>query len=317
MSFTLRKGFYIIIFCFVILTCTSGAQVRRPAAKPAAKPATGTAAATITPQRKKAQDDFLSVIERFLFDKNVPVAREGFVRVLQIDPTYPHPRFNLGVLAEAENNRKDAIKWFTEYLKFDQTSRYAIAARSKIARLQLAADPIAARRQQYDDYWIRARRLINAGLLREAVAEFAQAVKLDDRRWEAYALTSVVLTQEGLIAEAKQFEDNARQRTPPARKQALEAVLRNNNQERLYRNLSQTGLKDFRAKKYIRAAEAFSRAWSLFPQRSEPAFAAAVAFTAGKDLVEAAIILNRLKTNPDRVIAQKAERMLQALTTKK
>ena len=308
-----------IVLCFFLCLLSgavaSHAQVRRPAVKPT-KPATESAATAITPQRKKAQDEFLSVIERFLSDKNVAIAREGFSRVIQIDPTYPQPRFNLGVLAEAENNRVEAIKWFTEYLEFDRSSRYAVAARAKIARLQLAANPVAAKRQQYDDYLIRARRLINAGLLREAVAEFAQAVKLDDSRWEAYALTSVVLTQEGLMAEAKQFEDKARQRTPALKKQALEAVLRNNNQEREYRTLSQTGLKDFRAKNYIRAAEEFSRAWSLFPQRSEPAFAAAVAFTAGKDLVEAAIILNRLKTNPDATVAQKAERMLQALTKK-
>lgn len=251
----------------------------------------------------------------FITDKNISSAREGFQRVLKIDPTYPQPRFNLGVLAEAEDNRDETLKWFTEYLKLDQTSRYAKAARTKLARLQLASG--AHKEQGYDDILARARALTKAGLLKEAIAEFDQAARLDDTRWEAYALTSAILSREGLLSEAKEFEEKARQRTPPDKKQALEAVLRSNAQERQYREYSQTALKAFRAKDYSKAAEDFSRAWQLFPGRTQPAFAAAVAFAAGKDYVEAAIILNRLKTNSDPKIAKKAERMLQSLTAKK
>ncbi len=140
---------------------------------------------------------------------------------------------------------------------------------------------------------------------------------MDDSRWEAYAMTAVLLTQQGILPEAKQFEEKARQRAPVGKKAALEAMLRNNAQERQYREYSQRAVKVFRAKDYIKATEDFSRAWRLFPQRSESAFASAVAFTAGKDYVEAAMILNRLKTNPDPEVAKKAGRMLDALKAKK
>lgn len=256
---------------------------------------------------------------QFITDKKIATAKEGFLRVLKIDPTFPQPRFNLGVLAEAEGKREEARRWFEEYLKLDHTSRYAEVTRAKIARLQAAngTDGQPNKDQQYDDYLARARRLISAGLLKEASAEFDQAATLDDSRWEAYAMTAVLLTQQGLLSEAKEFEEKARRRTSVDKKAALEAMLQNSAQERQYREYAQTAVKAFRVKEYSKAAEAFSRAWRLFPQRSEAAFAAAAAFIAAKDYVEAAIILNRLKTSPETAVAQKAEKMLQSLTSKR
>ncbi len=316
-------GFSLLLWPVGPTVQPSMSQVNRSAPKPSGRkssPSRENASTKSTfAQRKEAQEEFLITLAQFLEGKNVPAAKAGFLRVIKIDPTYPQPRFNLAVLAESEANKEEAIKWFNEYLSLDSRSSYAKDARARLARLRLtsATGDEERKRQQYNDYIARARRLIKAGFLKEAIAEFDQAAKLDDTRWEAYAMTAVLLTHQGLLPDAKEFEERARQRTPSDKKPALEAMLRNNAQERQYREYSQSALKAFRSKNYIRAAEDFSRAWQLFPQRSESAFAAAVAFTAGKDYVETTLILNRLKTNPDPEVARKAERMLQALTARK
>ncbi len=152
---------------------SSGKDIRSPT------PANKAKQTEQTPERKRAQEEFLIVMAQFLTDKKISTAKEGFLRVLKIDPTFPQPRFNLGVLTEAEGDREEARKWFDEYLKLDFNSSYAKAAKAKLARLRVASATHAQsnRSAQYGDYLARARRLISAGFLKEAIAEFDQAAR--------------------------------------------------------------------------------------------------------------------------------------------
>lgn len=306
-----RCAVILLFFCFVAVS--TGAQGKAAPRKAPSKTTPGT---PDTSKRREAETEMLIAPVRFAGDRDIVAARKGFLKSIETDPTFPQPRYNLGVMAETENKKGEAIKWFTEYLTFDQKSRYAVAAKLKIARLQLPPDEKRDKTTKYNILISRANGFMRAGFLKEAVAELYAASAIDDQRWEAYAFTSVILSQEGKFTNAEKFHAEAKKRVPPDKQSVLAAIVSSSTRDKRYAELATRATGLYKQKKFLPAAEAYLQAWQTMPQRSEAGFAAVVAYTAAKEFVEAALILNRLKTNPDKTVAEKANRMLTTLTAK-
>jgi tetratricopeptide (TPR) repeat protein len=262
-------------------------------------------------QRKKAREVFLLTSAQFLEDKDRSRAREGYLQAIRIDPTYPQPRYNLGVLAEADEDWTEAAKWFTEYLRLDNLSSYATKARAELGRVGRAQEqdstPGGRRRRQYDEAVYRGRVLLRSGRPKEAVAEASAAAKIDDARWEAYALTADALSSQGLYVEAATFIQQAIERAPAAKRVGLQRVLDNYPKERQYRALGRAGAQALKARKYREAAADFISAWRLFPSRDEYGIAATVAYAIVGDKARAEALLTMLEQDPSPTTAQKVK----------
>jgi uncharacterized membrane protein len=67
---------------------------------------------------------------------------------------------------------------------------------------------------------------LKEGKLKEAYTGALEAAKVDPSRFEAYALAALVLSEQGITAEAKAFLDKAVARAPADKKKRLEEITR-------------------------------------------------------------------------------------------
>jgi Flp pilus assembly protein TadD len=157
-------------------------------------------------------------------------ARRGFLKAVSLDPSYALPYYNLGVLAEADEDWDSAIKYFEQFRKLDGTSDLSAKARQKLPSLEQArmadSTPEGKRKRQYEQLIIQGKALANLGLLKEVMSVAAEAIKIDGARWEAYALAGALLTRQGLCAEARSLMTQASALAPGGVKHKLAALLR-------------------------------------------------------------------------------------------
>ena len=143
----------------------------------------------------------------------------GFTQVVQVDPTYAPAWFNLGVLGEAAGRWTDARSYFQRYLVLAPKGPYAQRAQRELTIIaQRIAHPIPTKQQQCDAIIGRAQALAGGKFYKEAIDEAGQAQSLDDSRWEAYALVSVIMYKQHKDIDGKKFRDLALAHLPPDKK---------------------------------------------------------------------------------------------------
>lgn len=175
--------------------------------------------AMLSPERARASKTMLAAERALFVNKDPTAARAEFMAALQQDSTFAAPRFNLGVLAEAEEQWSDAAKWFAEYLRHDSTSASASKARGELTvsrrRAAESQSPDVKRESDYDRHIELARRLLAAAMFDDARAEAARAHALKATGWEAYALASAAIAPSGRSAQALALLDSAIALAPP------------------------------------------------------------------------------------------------------
>jgi Flp pilus assembly protein TadD len=270
--------------------------------------------------QQKARELFMLTSAQFIAAKDRVKAREGYTEAIKLYPPYPQPRYNLAVLAEADENWDEAIKWFTDFLRFDAKSAYAVKARNEIVRLNKIkiqdSTPDGKKRRQYDEAIVTARGLANMGLSKEAIAEAAQAVKIDGKRWEAYALTANILANQKQDVDAAIFFQEAIEWAPSGKKDELQRALANIPKERRYRNLGRAGAEALKAGKYREAGNDFLTAWGIFPNRDEYGLDAAVAFAIAGDNDKAEALLTMLEQGASPATAKKIKEIRARISKK-
>lgn len=157
-------------------------------------------------------------------------ARRGFLKAVTQDAAYPLPYYNLGVLAEADEDWGEAIRYFEQFTRLDGGSELSRKARRKLESLRRLRDadatPEGRRRRLYDEALAEANALANLGLLKEAVGAAGRAAQLDDTRWEAYALIGNALAVRGMFGDAAGFFRKAADRAPQDVKPGLLRALK-------------------------------------------------------------------------------------------
>lgn len=157
-------------------------------------------------------------------------ARRGFLKAASQDASYPLPLYNLGVLAEADEDWDAAIRYFEQFRRLDTGSEFSLKAQRKIEYLGRVRDadatPEGRRRRLYEQALSEANTLANLGLVKEAVAVAGRAARLDDTRWEAYALIGNALSGRMLFADAAGFFRKAAERAPRDTKPGLLSALK-------------------------------------------------------------------------------------------
>ena len=155
--------------------------------------------------------------------------RKGFSRAVGQDPSYPLPYYNLAVLAEADEDWGTARTYFEQFRKLDGESELSMKAQRRLEYLtrMLETDGRAEgrRSRQYDQALEQVNALVNLGLLPEATATAELAARLDDTRWEAYALIGSALARHRRCADAIGLLQKAVKRAPNDVKPALSKTL--------------------------------------------------------------------------------------------
>lgn len=271
--------------------------------------------------RQKAQATFRQTLARFARDRNLTLARQGFLAAAQMDPSYPQPHFNLGVLAESEEKWDEAGKAYADCLRRQPEAELKSKTEQAIERLkkigELARTPEGKARWRYEQVLLKAQALGQMGLVKEAVAQTAAAAKTDNSRWEAYALAGSLLSQQNLCNEATGFFQQALERAPAEKKTALEQALQKCRKEQMYRNLAQTAAAAAAVKDYAVAAHNFTQAWELFPERGEYGLAAATCLVMAGKNDAASIILTMLQEDRDPQTARKAREIMARIDARK
>jgi tetratricopeptide (TPR) repeat protein len=157
-------------------------------------------------------------------------AQQEFVGVTRIDPRYAPAWFNLGVLAELDQNWGEAKRDFEAYLQLVASGSDANRAREQLKLVDDYANntvnPAQIRQQEYDAAIQRSRSFLAVGLFREAIAEAGRAQALDQSRWEAYAVVSIAMRRQHRIHEAIHFQNLAADHAPAEkREQVFDALL--------------------------------------------------------------------------------------------
>jgi tetratricopeptide (TPR) repeat protein len=185
--------------------------------------------ATISSQRSNAQEIFQETLTGLIQDGDRAKARAGFLEAARTDPTYALPRFNLGVLAEADEQWDAAIRSFEEFLSLSSDQEYKNRAGVEIKKLrqsmELDKTPAGRLRRQYDQLIDRTMVYLDLNLFKEAVATAAQAATLDSSRWEAYAISAGALIRYEQWKEALDFINVAMKYAPPEKKKELMSLM--------------------------------------------------------------------------------------------
>lgn len=267
-----------------------------------------------TEQRKRARVAFslgMTLVNR---DKDFVGAREAFRQALQLDPGYSAPAYNLGVLAEGEEDWKTAIHWFNEFLRLDGGSTNALSARLRLDRAQKAleqdktADGKKARR--YGDAIARAYSLLEAHRPLEALEEASFAVRIDGSKHEAFAVGGLALYRQQIFKGAATFLREALARCPEEQKGAFSRAIEDCVRQDEAQGHATAGGDALRAGEYRKAADHLARAWRMVPLRSDIGLAAATALALADRHGECAKVLRALAVSSDKEIAAKASEHL-------
>ena len=271
--------------------------------------------------RDKAREQLQLTTQHYIRDNDAAKARAGLLAAIQLDPTYPQPRYNLAMLAEVEEKWDEAIDWLQKYRTLDGTSKTSSKAQLEIERLTVVRDldktPEGKLKRRYNDAIARGQKLAAIGLPKSAVLEADAAVKMNPNRYEAYALAAACLARQGQYDRAIAFVKMAIDRSDASSKPRLQAALAKCENEANYQQIGIQGSAALDAGKYKDAAALFENGWKLFPRRGTYGLAAALALASSGDIPKATEYLNQLKNSKDQATARRAQSMLARISAHK
>ena len=176
----------------------------------------------------KAQRICLETQSQFTRDHDQTKAWNGFVKATQIDSNYAPAWFDLAIMLENQKQWKQARDYFYRYLGLVPKGPDALRANQQIELLsryisgEITPDEI--KRADYDAAIQRARALLAGGFYREAIDDAGLAQKLDESRWESYAVVSLAMLRQHKLPEAAKMRDRALEHAPADRRDAIRAA---------------------------------------------------------------------------------------------
>jgi len=195
----------------------------------AAPPAHNSGSPTNEMPAAKAQRVCLETQSQFTRDHDHTKAWNGFVKATQIDSNYAPAWFDLAIMLENQKQWKQARDYFYRYLGLAPKGPDAGRAHQQVELLSRYISgeitPDAIKRADYDAAIQRARALLAAGFYREAIDDAGLAQKLDESRWESYAVVSLAMLHQHKVDEAAKMRDQAVAHAPEDKRDAIRAAL--------------------------------------------------------------------------------------------
>lgn len=227
--------------------CPDGFDVRESDARDGGFACTPRKAAATPPQasqpnsKKEAARGFTQeALVNFAADHDVGKAMASYTKALEQDPGYAPARFGLGVMLEAQGDWTGARSTFAQLEAVGKGGALVAAAKEERSRIdtaiKLEATQEGRRTRQYDSFISQARMLLAAGQPAAAAERVRAAQKLDESKWQAYAMAGEIALVSQRLPEAGRLFQAASAR-------ASEDALRKKLNEAAYHSL---GVKVFR-----------------------------------------------------------------------
>ena len=258
-----------------------------------------------------------------LVSGKLAAAHHGFDDYLRQRPDSIAVRYDLGILAETQENWPQATKWFSQVVILaPSNSTIAHRAQLHVRRCEYAAKldalPGGKVRRKYSESISRARWFVRAGLAREAIAEAKQAKKLYPSGWEVYVVVAEAVSSQHKYQLATSLLKTALTIAPPEKKQSLQNAIRTTDSEAHAQGAADSIVARANAltksSKYLAAAHLYQVAWLVQPD-SAYELAAAEALLAGGKSREGQLLLRDVVRRYSGDTAKKARDLLAKMHT--
>jgi Tfp pilus assembly protein PilF len=255
-------------------------------------------------ERSRAKAECALAADFYHRARDIAAARKGYELAASIDPAYPPPHWNLAVLAEAEERWADAIAHFERFLSLlPPGSDLAERAQNRVAHVRSLAegdsDPVARTARRYGEAIARARVALESGEIARGVEECEAATRIDEQRYEAFALGAIALARAQAPARALEFLRLARERAPGAVRGDLDAAIAKCSQDAEAMTAEAEAAAAVRSGDTATAARAYAKAFELRPTRDDLGLQAATALALMDRLVDARAVLSKLAESHD------------------
>jgi tetratricopeptide (TPR) repeat protein len=279
-----------------------------------------------TAARRQAAASLHSALAQLLKDHDAAKARSGFLAAGAQDPSYAMPFYELGLLAETQDDWSAATQWFTKFRQLDADSENSRLAAHELERLERIAElektPEGRKNRLYDEAIMHGEVLLQFGFPKEAVAEAARAARIDGSRWEPYVLGAQALSCNRRFIEAEAYLKEALARVPdegsqpaglsglPGARAKIQLAIEECQKEEHYQELLKQAKSHVQQKKYADASEDYRSALKDYPTREECALAYGDALAMSGAYAPAAKLFTDLRSSIDPAIAQHARESL-------
>jgi len=149
-----------------------------------------------------------AVLTQLLLNLDHGAAKAALASIVGRDPEYAEAVFNLGLLTEANRDHAGARNLYTRVLQLNPRDGLKSMARDGLQRVASGTDP-------YSRIVAQAAALHNAGLSSLGAARSLEAITIDPKRWEAYAIASLSFRSTGHHDRAVEMIRAAIRNSPP------------------------------------------------------------------------------------------------------
>jgi tetratricopeptide (TPR) repeat protein len=232
------------------------------------------------------------------------------------DPAFSTPVYNLGILCERTERWADSLNFYREVARLQPDSELSKLASAEAERVQLMANleltPAGKRQKEYN------REFVNVLARRKDAAVALDLVdhlyKLDPARWEAPALSGLLLAQLGRYAESTKSLETASHLSVAERRQQISAAAETARKAAIFSQLRTEAEAKSEQRNYGEAGAAYAKAWEIDPGNTEIGMQAAVTYLMADDADSAAQVLARIRQIAPDGLAERATAMLEQLS---
>lgn len=283
-----------------------------------AAPASSPAMPVLSAERRRAQQTMLAALREFVSDRDTGKAREALVRAAGEDPSYAEPPYNLAILAEAEENWAEAIRYYeqVEALATPQDPLRKTAAEKLGLVRQLEADsqtPEGKLDVQYTLSVDRARQFLAAQQPAEAVAEAERAITLLPNRYEAYCVAALAERELGAFESAIGRLRHAKEVAPAEMIPKLDSSLQELEIDEAYATTVASAGDALAAGQYDQAAGLYADALRTKPSEQQIGLKLATALVLAGNTEQARPVMNGLLASRSPDVVYGATLQLKAL----
>lgn len=260
--------------------------------------------------RVKARSTMQETLEVFVRDRSRSKAKEGLLQCIREDPSYAEPRYNLGKLAESEQDWDAAIRWLSECQSLAEGTKLYDDAGQNIQRLKKILDlcrtPNGTRSVKYEIAIASGRDLISAKQYGEALAALKEAIRLDESRYEAHSLAGAAKYRLKEYDQALDDMDRAITRAPGELREKLKAAREDMQKDAFCEKHLLRAADAMADGKYEEAAIHYDAAWKKRPAFEGYALRAALGYQLAGRPELARNYLRPLTASKDLAVAQSA-----------
>jgi len=253
--------------------------------------------------------------EAYLNDKDINAAIEKYSQLQQLHPKYSPVIYNLGRLAEIQEQWKDAHAWYSKYLLLAPNEPRPNFVQSKMEALQELAindkNPDLKRQRIYDEALTLAQLQFEQKNYNSAIISIDEAITLDSTRLEGYMLGALILMEDNACDEAINYFNNAIKVAITPKDKALmnDALNECQSQISAEKDLNKAHQQS-EENDYASAAQSFKKAWLAQPDNHDIAMMAAINYLMAKDYSNSKTILKKLvKTNVPSIVIEANEKL--------